>query len=115
MTNSRRVYSTESGRICPGCDRPVSACACKQSDPPFGDGVVRIRRELKGRRGKTVTSVTGLPYNPGDLKDYASSLKRRLGTGGSVKEGCLIIQGDHRAALKKIFEEEGLRVKLAGG
>jgi len=121
MENSRWVYSTESGRICPECERPAAECACKkkkgkerrQAYPT--DGVVRIRREVSGRRGKTVTSVWGVPLDDKELKQFAKTLKRCCGTGGSVKDGVIVIQGDHRKTLQAEIKNQGYTVKLAGG
>ena len=121
MGNSRLVYSTESGRICHKCAQPTAECACKkkkgktQRQAIPTDGVVRIQREVKGRRGKTVTSVRGLPLDDKELKQFAKTLKRRCGTGGSVKDGVIIIQGDHRKTLQGEIQNQGYTVKLAGG
>jgi translation initiation factor 1 len=117
MSASHPVYSTDSGRICPACGKPISNCACKTKGPPPspGDGIIRIRREVKGRRGKTVTIVCGFESDIGEIKKLAVQLKRLCGTGGSVKDGEIIIQGDHREAIKKKLEQLAFRVKLAGG
>lgn len=123
MENSRLVYSTESGRACPECGKPVSVCGCRKKKtkagpkPPAGpdDGIVRIRRETKGRGGKTVTSVSGVPLDAPALKNLAKSLKSRCGTGGSVKDGVIVIQGDHRETLVQEMKKQGYTVKLAGG
>jgi translation initiation factor 1 len=114
------VYSSDKGRICPGCGRSAAACRCREQDlrrgaAPPGDGVVRIRREVKGRGGKTVTSVSGLRLSESALRELAGELKRRCGTGGSVKDGVIEIQGDHREALRAALAERGHTVKLAGG
>jgi translation initiation factor 1 len=82
---------------------------------PSGDGIVRVRREVSGRRGKTVTVIAGLPPDPDGLRALAAELKRRCGTGGSVKDGAIEIQGDHRDLLVAELEERGFRVKRAGG
>ena len=79
------------------------------------DGIVRVRREVKGRKGKTVTTVSGVPASESDIQALASDLKRHLGTGGSVKDGIILIQGDHRNKLVQLLEDRGYRVKLAGG
>ena len=121
MGNSRLVYSTESGRICPSCEKPIAGCTCKkkkafkkqQTYPD--DGIVRIRREVKGRRGKTVTSVWGIPLDDNALKQFAKTLKRRCGAGGSVKDGVIVVQGDHRKTLQAEIKNQGYVVKLAGG
>jgi len=121
MGNNRLVYSTESGRICPSCGRPTSKCTCqkkktveKKSIYP-DDGIVRIRREVKGRKGKTVTAVFGVPLNDKKLQQFAKILKQKCGTGGTVKDGVIIIQGDHRETLLNEIKKEGYSVKLAGG
>ena len=120
MDNSKLVYSTESGKICPSCQKPISECTCKkkksrsQTNIKY-DGIIRIQREVKGRKGKTVTIVSGFQINADKLKNLASQLKRRCGTGGSVKDGIIIIQGDHRENLLSELKNQGYAVKLAGG
>ncbi len=112
----RLVYSTRKGKICPGCGKPVSACICaKKAGAPTGDGIVRVRREVKGRGGKTVTAVMGLPLDAEALADLATELKRHCGTGGTAKEGVILIQGDHVDSLIAELEKRGYRVKRAGG
>ena len=120
MNNSRLVYSTESGKICPSCQKPVSACICKKkkskSQPNIKiDGIIRVQREVKGRKGKTVTTVSGFQINADELKNLATQLKRRCGTGGSVKDGVIIIQGDHRDTLIAELKNRGFKAKIAGG
>ena len=120
MDNSRLVYSTETGKICPSCQRSVSECTCKkkksrsQTNIKY-DGIVRVQREAKGRKGKTVTIVSGFQINANELKDLATQLKRRCGTGGSVKDGVIIIQGDHRDTLVTELKNRGFKAKVAGG
>jgi translation initiation factor 1 len=110
------VYSSELGRICPNCGKPANACICgKNSTQPPGDGIVRIRRESKGRGGKTVTVISGVPVDEDKLKTLAGELKRRCGTGGTVKEGSIEIQGDHRDILLCELKKRGFKVKPAGG
>src|SRR5512139_1176422 len=110
------VYSTARGLVCPICRLPVAKCSCrKEPAPPKGDGVVRVRRETKGRRGKTVTTVGGIPL-PGDaLRDLAAELKHRCGTGGTLKDGVIEIQGDHRDAVVAVLSRKGFTVKRTGG
>lgn len=120
MVNSRLVYSTQTGRICPDCHQPATECACKgkkKSSPVrvAPDGMIRIGREVKGRKGKTVTTISGFEKDPGDIKQIASQLKSLCGTGGSVKDGMVVIQGDHRLLIKAELEKQGFKVKLAGG
>jgi translation initiation factor 1 len=114
--NARLVYSSENGRICPDCSRPVAGCVCRKARPaPAGDGTVRIRRETKGRGGKTVTVVAGIPLDEAGIKALATELKRRCGSGGTVSDGIVEIQGDHRELLLAELTKRGYRVKLAGG
>ena len=120
MDNSRLVYSTESGKICPSCQKSASECTCKKkkSKPKPNikyDGVIRIRREVKGHKGKTVTTVSAFQLADDELKNFAAQLKRKCGTGGSVKDGIIIIQGDHRDTLLSELKKLGYAVKLAGG
>jgi translation initiation factor 1 len=110
------VYSTERGLVCPRCRLPMAKCACGGEEPqPKGDGVVRVRRETKGRGGKTVTTVTGVPLPGNALRDLASALKRRCGAGGTLKDGVIEIQGDHREAVVSELSGRGFTVKLSGG
>ena len=104
--NSRRVYSTDGGRVPEPRRREAPAAG------PPRDGIVRVSRTSSGRRGKTVTLVTGLP--PGDLRAVAGELKRLCGSGGAVKEGTVEIQGDHRARIMEHLAGR-YRVKAAGG
>ena len=121
MGDSHLVYSTGTGRICPKCSLPKSKCVCKSKrrskteKPVANDGIIRIKREVKGRKGKTVTTISGLQGNDFQLKKIASEFKNRFGTGGSIKDGIIIIQGDHRETLKTELEKKGFKVKLAGG
>ena len=108
MTRERRlVYSTETGRIKPE-STPATAA-------PTGDGVVRLRRETKGRKGKGVTLIDGIPENPDTLKALTKEFKQLCGTGGAVKAGVIEVQGDQRERLKPVLESKGYQVKLAGG
>jgi translation initiation factor 1 len=112
----RLVYSSEHGRICPRCQRPQAQCRCNsRAEPATASGSVRVRREKKGRRGKTVTTIHGLPLSGNALSDLAAELKRRCGTGGSVKDGVVEIQGDHVDGLIELLAERGYRPKRAGG
>ncbi len=109
------VYSTEQGRMCPQCGNAQAACTCSEAVAPAGDGVVRVSRETKGRKGKGVTIVTGLPLAGDELKNYARKLKARCGTGGTVKGNTIEIQGDQRDILIPVLQEQGWTVKRAGG
>ncbi|MCR9243544.1 MAG: hypothetical protein NXI31_00825 [bacterium] len=113
---NRVVYDSEHGRtMCPRCDRPVPRCRCEvpsdQADE--GDGVVRVRREV--RRGKPVTVIAGLQQAESELRALAKALKKKCSTGGSAKDGQIEIQGDHRELLVRELEARNYRVKLAGG
>lgn len=109
------VFSTDTGRHCPECNQPVADCVCKKMQIPEGDGIARVRRESKGRGGKTVTTVTGVPLAEAELKELASALKRRCGTGGSLKEGVIEIQGDQVQLLLDELQKRGFKAKKSGG
>jgi translation initiation factor 1 len=120
--NDRTVYSSHAGRICPHCALPTGRCVCRANprgvqteSTPAGDGIVRVGRSSKGRKGKTVTSVTGIPLPLDELRELAKDLKRVCGTGGTLKEGVVEIQGDHRDTLVRELEQRGFRVKRTGG
>jgi len=105
MLNSNLVYSTSQGSICSGCGQAIGSCACSRMNKavvPDIDGVVRIRYEIKGRKRKGMTLITGLALNEAGLLDLARKLKQRFGTGGSVKDYTIELQGDFR----KQAEEE---------
>ncbi|MCZ6829397.1 MAG: translation initiation factor Sui1 [Gammaproteobacteria bacterium] len=115
-TSSRLVYSTDSGKLCPQCHRPLQACVCGRDRPAAsGDGVIRIQRETKGRGGKAVTVISGIPLMESALKELAKQLKKRCGVGGSVKGDRIEIQGDQRSILQAELEKRGYTVKLTGG
>jgi len=115
-SSSTLVWSSEKGRICPGCSESVSSCRCrKQQQRPAGDGIIRVRRETKGRGGKTVSVVTGAPGDEAALKALAGDLKKRCGSGGTVKDGNIEIQGDFCEQIVAELTRMGLKVKRAGG
>lgn len=109
------VYSTDAGRLCPECSQPLAACICSKTAIPEGDGIARVRRESKGRGGKTVTTITGVPLAEAELKELASALKRRCGTGGALKDGVIEIQGDHVQLLLDELVKRGFKAKKSGG
>lgn len=110
------VYSTEGGRMCPSCRHPVAQCQCaQQAAPAAGDGTVRVRRETKGRGGKAVTVVQGVPVPADALVALAKRLKNACGSGGTVKEQQIEIQGDHTDKVVALLVAEGFKVKRAGG
>ncbi len=101
--------------MCPRCRRPRKACACPRQTPaPPGDGIVRVGRETKGRKGKGVTVVTGVPLGDAELKKLARQLKQKCGAGGTLRQGIIEIQGDHRELLAALLKEQGFTVKIAG-
>lgn len=110
------VYSTEHGRICPACDKPVAACNClqKKAVVPVKGGV-KVGRETKGRKGKGVTLISGLPLDSTGLEFLAKELKKRCGSGGTIKEGVIEIQGDHRDLLLEELAKRGWQAKRSGG
>lgn len=118
MSRDRTVYSSQHGRTCPHCGRPVKQCVCRanpRGTPRDSDGVVRVRREIAGRRGKPVTTIEGVPLPDDALHELAGELKRRCGSGGTAKDGVIEIQGDHRDAVIALLETKGYTVRRAGG
>lgn len=120
---SRTVYTTESGRICPDCGKPISECVCKKekSAPPaaryspINDGIVRVSLDRKGRAGKAVSVISGLKESETALHQLAAELKRRCGAGGTLKGAIIEIQGDHRDTLIELLKAKGYTVKRSGG
>lgn len=101
--------------MCPGCSRPVAQCSCRTRDAvPISDGIVRISLETKGRRGKGVTVIKGVPLGAPDLVVLAKQLKTACGSGGTAKDGVIEIQGDHRDQLEPKLAERWV-VKRSGG
>jgi translation initiation factor 1 len=109
------VYSTETGRMCPDCRQPVAQCTCKAPVVPTGDGVVRVSRETKGRGGKAVTVVKGVLVDATALGELGKQLKTACGTGGTVKDGVIEVQGDHCERVIQLLKAQGYTVKRAGG
>jgi translation initiation factor 1 len=111
------VYSTDAGRMCPACRRPIAQCACSKSALPTApaDGIVRVSRETKGRGGKAVTLVRGVAADPASLDQLARQLKAACGSGGTVKDGVIEVQGDHCEKVMALLVAQGHRVKRAGG
>jgi len=110
------VYSTDTGRTCPGCGHPVKQCCCsKEECRQQGDGVVRVSRQTKGRKGSGVCLITGVPAGEAELKKLAKQLKKKCGSGGAVKNGVIEIQGDHRETLVDALIRLGYKAKQAGG
>lgn len=136
--NSGLVYSTDHGRMCPDCGQPEARCTCgrgkgsepargarsqkarprggsSQSGGPQKGGGVRVGRETKGRKGKGVSVVTGLPLAGAELEQLARQLKQRCGAGGTVRDGAIEIQGEHRDTLVAELEKLGYDARRSGG
>ena len=112
----RLVYSTGVGTLCPNCRRAVRDCVCPKGAPGAArPGGVRVGRETKGRAGKGVTTITGLPLAAADLETLAARLKKRCGSGGTLRDGVIEIQGDHRDRLVQELIKLGYGAKRAGG
>ena len=110
------VYSTAIGSLCPNCRRAVRDCVCPKGAPGAAKpAVVRVGREVKGRAGKGVTTVTGLPLTLADIEALATRLKKRCGSGGTVREGVIEIQGDHRDVIVAELIKMGWPAKKSGG
>jgi translation initiation factor 1 len=109
----RLVYSTESGSVCPKCGWPAGDCRCSKpaEEPVPSKPVAKLRLETKGRGGKSVTVVDGLPRNSAFVEGLAKELKGALGTGGTARDGCIEIQGDHRDRLRPLLSKKGFAVK----
>lgn len=111
------VYSTDSGRMCPSCRQPLALCQCAAlaKAAPRGDGSVRVSRETKGRGGKAVTLVRGLPLDDVALAALGKRLRSACGAGGTVKDAVLEVQGDHVDRVVAWLQQEGFSAKRAGG
>jgi translation initiation factor 1 len=109
----RLVYSTEKGSVCPRCGWPRGDCRCSKAaeEPVSEKPVAKLRLETKGRGGKSVTVVDGLPRNAAFTAGLARALKSALGSGGTAKEGCVEIQGDHRERVRELLRQRGFLVK----
>ncbi len=115
-TGNGLVFSTDSGKMCPGCDNPIAECTChKGKMAPDGNGIVRVGRETKGRKGKGVTLITGVDGSPAELKKLCKQLKSKCCSGGTVKEYTIEIQGDHRNIVMEELKKQGWTVKQSGG
>jgi translation initiation factor 1 len=109
------VYSTDGGRMCPECRQPLSGCACKAKTVTAGDGVVRVSRQTKGRGGKSVTLVKGLALDPVALASLGKQLRTACGSGGTVKDGVIEVQGDHCERIMQELVKHGHQPKRSGG
>ena len=115
MKKRQVVYSTDQGYLCPGCRHPVKTCICKDSARQSGDGIIRLERQTKGRNGKPVVIIKGLPLSEAELKKLAKELKAKCGVGGSIEDGQILIQGDKRETLLPLLQKKGYEVKISGG
>ena len=120
MRNNRKgesglVYSTDLGRMCPTCRQPVAQCRCGKPALPAAEGPVRVSRENKGRGGKTVTLVRGLPLDDEGLAALGKQLRSACGAGGTVKDGVIEVQGDHAERVLAWLAAQGFRAKRSGG
>jgi translation initiation factor 1 len=116
------VYSTESGRICPDCNKPIKQCQCAAIEKALAaagsasaDGFARVERETKGRGGKSVTLVRGLGLDAMALAALGKQLKATCGSGGTVKDGVIEVQGDHVVTVMAALQKRGHKVKRVGG
>ena len=103
------VYSTEHGKMCPTCAKPLTACICGEAQV-VGDGTVRVKLETTGRKGKGVTLISGLPLAPPELAQLGKQLKQKCGSGGTVKDGVVEVQGDHCVTLIEALKQLGWKV-----
>lgn len=116
MRQTGLVYSTDAGRMCPDCRQPRAQCVCKASATlPVGDGIVRVSRQTKGRGGKAVTVVQGVPVDAAALLALGKQLRTGCGSGGTVKDGVIEVQGDHVDRVIQVLQAQGFKVKRAGG
>ncbi|NMM09366.1 MAG: translation initiation factor Sui1 [Polaromonas sp.] len=110
------VYSTDAGRMCPDCRKPIAGCICRQVQVASrSEGVVRVSRDTKGRGGKTVTLVRGLALDEPSLVQLGKQLKAACGSGGTVKDGVIEVQGDHCNLVMQALQRLGYTAKRAGG
>jgi translation initiation factor 1 len=116
VASTRIIYSTGIGSLCPNCRRPVRECVCPKGAPGAAKpSVIRVGRETQGRAGKSVSTVTGLPLSVADIEALATKLKKRCGSGGTVRNGIIEIQGDHRDAIVAELTKMGWQAKRSGG
>lgn len=116
---TRLVYSTDAGRMCPDCGQPAATCRCREDRAraalPASDGIVRVSLDTKGRKGKGVTLIKGLSADVEALGAAARQLKAACGSGGTIKDFVIEIQGDHRELVVAALSKQGRNVKRVGG
>ncbi len=118
MSNSKLVWSSEMGANCPTCGKALRKCKCQSTQNTSTtnkDGVIRVSRMTKGKKGKGVSVINGLSLSASELKDIAGNLKRKCGVGGTVKGDAIEIQSDNRELIVKELEKAGFKAKIAGG
>ena len=116
MSTSRLVYSTDAGRMCPDCRQPTPTCACKKATARLAPGgVIRVSRQTRGRGGKTVTRVEGVPLGDEALAQLGKQLRTACGSGGTVKDGVVEVQGDHVDKVIEALKQHGYAAKRSGG
>ena len=116
LSGSRLVYSTGTGRRCPGCVRPIAECVCgRVATVQAAARPVRVGRATQGRAGKAVSVVTGLALPPDELEALARALKQRCGCGGTARDGVIQIQGEHRDTIVEELAKRGITAKRSGG
>jgi translation initiation factor 1 len=114
----RIVFSSEVGRTCPDCGKALAACICaqlKKAAAPESGSVAKVRRESKGRGGKTVTTVSELPLSLLAIETLAKTLRTRCSSGGTVRDGVIEVQGDHVDTVLAVLASQGIKAKKAGG
>jgi translation initiation factor 1 len=114
-SNGGLVYSTDGGRMCPACRHPLAQCTCKTKAAVSGDGTVRVSRQTKGRGGKSVTLIKGLALDATALALLGKQLRTACGSGGTVKDGVIEVQGDHCELVMDVLKQHGHHPKRAGG
>lgn len=114
---SALVYSTEVGRACPDCRQALAQCSCKAKakSAVAGDGAVKVSRNTKGRGGKCVTLVTGVALDAMALAVLGKQLRAACGSGGTVKDGVIEVQGDHCERIIEMLAKQGHKPKRVGG
>ena len=115
VPKSSFVFSTEHGKLCPKCEQPHSDCICienRKKQVNVSNGPIQISRQSKGRNGKYVTVISGLPINQEELKETASNLKKTCNAGGSIKNNNIEIQGDQRKVVASKLREKGWQFKV---